>query len=150
MSFSLTPRNDTTASSNSRAQNRAHSQVAAAKRSGIHITADDVFAAEEHFMTTCDESDSTPLSPREIYVPKTTMEMSVTYIVDHMRFFVLGRVVSLIPLESTERAFHGRRDKRLWFCLRSVHQADMSERFGESLDEYACVDFRLPRSTSIV
>jgi hypothetical protein len=68
------------------------------------------------------------------------MEISVTMLVGHMHFFVLGLVVSRIPLDSTERAFHGRHDKCLWFWLRSTHQADMSERFGESLDEYARVD----------
>lgn len=89
-------------------------------------------------MATCDESDSTSL-PRQIYVPKTTMEMSVTMLVDHMHFFVLDRVVSLIPLDSTERVFHGRHDKRLCFWLQSAHQVDMSERFGDIFDEHGCV-----------
>lgn len=96
MNFSLAQCNDAATNPKTRAQTRARNRIAAAKRSGVYITADDVSAAEEHFMATCDESDSTSL-PRQIYVPKTTMEMSVTMLVDHMHFFVLDRVVSLIP-----------------------------------------------------
>ena len=39
------------------AQKRSRSHIAAANRNGFHTTADDVFAAEEHFVATCDQND---------------------------------------------------------------------------------------------
>ena len=47
MSLSSAQLSDTTANGKSRAQHRARSHIAAAKRNGVYLTADDISAAWE-------------------------------------------------------------------------------------------------------
>ena len=67
------------------------------------------------------------------------IETPITYTIDHMRLSAVDRVTSLIPLDSTERTFHGRHDKRLCFWLQPTCQSVASERFGEIFDQYGRV-----------
>jgi hypothetical protein len=88
------------------------------RKHGVYVTVEDVATAEEHFQPICDENDLNPLEPkslRRVHVSRTAIEKPVTYVVDHMRFLAIDRVTKLIPLETIERIFHGRYDKR--FCM---------------------------------